>query len=82
MKRMRRAVPCRRISGQLDHRRHVIRGFLCTTKRPFNAHRAYTFDHVWTSPDLAKRVSAVSIERALRSAEKPSDHVPTVIELS
>ena len=46
------------------------------------SNRGRRLDHVWTSPDLAERVSAVSIERALRSAEKPSDHVPTVIELS
>ena len=46
------------------------------------SNRGRRLDHVWTSPDLAERVSSVSIERALRSAEKPSDHVPTVIELS
>ena len=46
------------------------------------SNRGRRLDHVWTSPDLAERVSAVSIERALRGVEKPSDHVPTVIELS
>jgi len=43
--------------------------------------RGRRLDHVWTSPDLAARVTHVSIERSLRAAEKPSDHVPTVIEL-
>ena len=43
--------------------------------------RGRRLDHVWTSPDLAQKVTHVSIERALRGAEKPSDHVPTVIEL-
>ena len=43
--------------------------------------RGRRLDHVWTSSDLAQKVTHVSIERALRGAEKPSDHVPTVIEL-
>ena len=43
--------------------------------------RGRRLDHVWTSQDLAEKVTHVSIERALRGAEKPSDHVPTVIEL-
>ena len=43
--------------------------------------RGRRLDHVWTSHDLADSVHSVSIERFLRGADKPSDHVPTVIEL-
>jgi len=38
-------------------------------------------DHVWTSPELADQVRGVEICRALRGSEKPSDHVPLVIDL-
>lgn len=43
--------------------------------------RGRRLDHIWTSPDLAEHVTNVSIERALRGSEKPSDHVPMVIDL-
>ena len=43
--------------------------------------RGRRLDHVWTSRDLATAVRDVSIERAFRGAEKPSDHVPTIITL-
>ena len=43
--------------------------------------RGRRLDHVWTSHDLADSIRSVSIERHLRGVEKPSDHVPTVIEL-
>ena len=43
--------------------------------------RGRRLDHVWTSHDLATAVADVTIERALRGVEKPSDHVPTVITL-
>ena len=43
--------------------------------------RGRRLDHVWTSRDLATAVEDVTIERAFRGAEKPSDHVPTVITL-
>ena len=43
--------------------------------------RGRRLDHVWTSRDLAASVEEVTIERAFRGAEKPSDHVPTVITL-
>ena len=43
--------------------------------------RGRRLDHIWTSRDLAAAVPGVTIERGLRGAEKPSDHVPTVISL-
>jgi exodeoxyribonuclease-3 len=33
-------------------------------------------DHIWTSPALADRVSAIDISRNYRGAARPSDHVP------
>lgn len=43
--------------------------------------RGRRLDHIWVSHDLADAVKDVSIHRALRSAEKPSDHVPIVITI-
>jgi exodeoxyribonuclease-3 len=38
-------------------------------------------DHALLSPQAADRLRGVSIHRDVRSWEKPSDHVPLVIEL-
>ena len=38
-------------------------------------------DHVMLSPQAADKLCAARIERAERGGEKPSDHVPVVIEL-
>lgn len=43
--------------------------------------RGRRLDHIWTSHDLAASVTNVEIHRTLRGAERPSDHVPMVIEL-
>jgi len=43
--------------------------------------RGRRLDHILVSRDLADSVQDVSIHRALRSAEKPSDHVPVVITI-
>ena len=43
--------------------------------------RGRRLDHIWVSHDLADSVQDVSIHRALRGAEKPSDHVPVVIAI-
>ena len=43
--------------------------------------RGRRLDHILVSHDLAESVQDVSIHRALRSAEKPSDHVPVVITI-
>lgn len=39
-------------------------------------------DHLMLSPEAADRLSSASIEKHVRSWEKPSDHVPVVVELS
>jgi exodeoxyribonuclease-3 len=38
-------------------------------------------DHILLSPQAADRLVAASIDRHVRSWEKPSDHVPVVIDL-
>ena len=43
--------------------------------------RGRRLDHIWVSHDLANAVEKVSIHRGMRSAEKPSDHVPVVITI-
>jgi exodeoxyribonuclease-3 len=43
--------------------------------------RGRRLDHIWVSHDLADAVQDVSIHRALRGVEKPSDHVPVVISI-
>jgi exodeoxyribonuclease-3 len=39
-------------------------------------------DHVLLSPQAADRLVSASIDRHVRSWEKPSDHVPVVVELA
>jgi exodeoxyribonuclease III len=39
-------------------------------------------DHLMLSPEAANRLETVSIEKHVRAWEKPSDHVPVVVELS
>ncbi|MDA7598668.1 exodeoxyribonuclease III [Alphaproteobacteria bacterium] len=43
--------------------------------------RGRRLDHVWVSNDLAESVQSAAIYPHLRSAEKPSDHVPITIDL-
>jgi exodeoxyribonuclease-3 len=40
------------------------------------ADRGRRLDHVWTSPQLADRVSGIAIAKNYRGAVRPSDHVP------
>ena len=40
------------------------------------ADRGRRLDHIWVSPALADRVSALKIRREARGWERPSDHVP------
>ena len=45
------------------------------------SNRGRRLDHIWVSRDLGSKVEAVTIESAMRGAEKPSDHVPLTITL-
>lgn len=38
-------------------------------------------DHFLLSPQAADRLTSVAIDKAIRAAEKPSDHVPVIIEI-
>lgn len=37
-------------------------------------------DHIWTSPDVADKVTAFRVVESARSWDKPSDHVPIIAE--
>jgi len=39
-------------------------------------------DHLLLSPEAADRLAAVHIDKAVRAREKPSDHVPVVVDLA
>ncbi|MEM7197940.1 MAG: endonuclease/exonuclease/phosphatase family protein, partial [Pseudomonadota bacterium] len=41
--------------------------------------RGRRLDHVWVTPDLAKKVQSVNIMREARGMVKPSDHVPVSV---
>ena len=42
------------------------------------ADKGRRLDHIWTSADLAPRVSSIQIIRDARGWERPSDHVPVI----
>ena len=46
-----------------------------------SSNRGRRLDHIWVSRDLARKVETVTIESAMRGAEKPSDHVPLTLTL-
>jgi exodeoxyribonuclease-3 len=45
------------------------------------ADRGRRLDHIWVSPELADRVSALRIRREARGWERPSDHVPVTAKV-
>ena len=45
------------------------------------SNRGRRLDHIWVSRDLASKVEAVTIESSMRGAEKPSDHVPIIVDI-
>ena len=44
------------------------------------SNRGRRLDHIWISHDLVPLVKTVGIEADYRGAEKPSDHVPVIVE--
>ena len=40
--------------------------------------RGRRLDHIWATPDLASRATAMSVLKQARSWERPSDHVPVI----
>jgi len=45
------------------------------------ANRGRRLDHIWVSPDLAPKLSDLTILREARGWERPSDHVPVIVRL-
>lgn len=45
------------------------------------SNRGRRLDHAWTSADLAERTAPVEVLRATRDWERPSDHVPVILQL-
>jgi exodeoxyribonuclease III len=45
------------------------------------ADKGRRLDHIWTSPALAERVSAVEVLKDSRGWARPSDHVPVTATL-
>jgi exodeoxyribonuclease-3 len=43
--------------------------------------RGRRLDHVWTTPDLEHRAKGVTVVKDARGWEKPSDHVPVILDL-
>jgi exodeoxyribonuclease-3 len=39
-------------------------------------------DHLMLSPEAADRLTGASVEKHVRAWEKPSDHVPTIVDLA
>jgi exodeoxyribonuclease-3 len=44
--------------------------------------RGRRLDHMWASPGLAAQATAHQVHEPCRSWERPSDHVPLVVELT
>lgn len=46
------------------------------------SNRGRRLDHIWVSADNKDKITNIHIDTATRGAEKPSDHVPLIIELA
>jgi exodeoxyribonuclease-3 len=44
--------------------------------------RGRRLDHIWTTPDLAAKVTAFRVLRGARDWTQPSDHVPVAIDFA
>ena len=44
------------------------------------ADKGRRLDHIWSAPELAEKLSDISVLRDARGWEKPSDHVPVIAE--
>ncbi len=80
------------------HRRIEALGFTDATRAVDDGPGVYTFwdyqagawqknngiriDHLMLSPEAADRLVSATVEKHVRAWEKPSDHVPTVVELA
>lgn len=46
------------------------------------ANKGRRLDHIWATPVLAERVTAMTVLSEARGWEKPSDHVPVIVDIS
>ena len=79
------------------YRRMKVLGLTDAVRSVTDAAKTYTFwdyqagawqknngiriDHILLSPEAAKHLQSVEIDKAVRSWEKPSDHVPVIVEM-
>jgi exodeoxyribonuclease-3 len=52
------------------------------SKDPFKTNRGRRLDHIWATPILKDRIKSADILTDYRLEDRPSDHVPIVLELS
>ena len=45
------------------------------------ANKGRRLDHIWLSPSLAPELKSISVLKEARGWERPSDHVPVMVEL-
>ena len=45
------------------------------------SNRGRRLDHIWVSHDVVDKITSVKIDSEARGADKPSDHVPVMLEL-
>ncbi len=51
-------------------------------REPFKSNRGRRLDHIWVSPALKTKIKSAYILKDFRILDRPSDHVPIVLELS
>ena len=50
-------------------------------KKPLESNRGRRLDHIWITPNLFNKFKTAKIFKEFRIEEKPSDHVPIMIEI-
>ena len=84
-----RIAKLHKASGMIDVGRHFVPpeeplytwwGYRFTQSLEKNY--GWRLDHIWTSPPLLERLSNFQVVKATRSWQKPSDHVPVVVEVN
>jgi exodeoxyribonuclease-3 len=63
------------------HPDEVIYTFFDYFRDAFGRNAGLRIDHLLLSPELATRLKSAGVDREVRAREKPSDHVPTWVEL-
>jgi exodeoxyribonuclease-3 len=45
-----------------------------------HSNKGRRLDHIWASPELNKFIKKAAIEKKIRRLERPSDHVPLIVD--